>query len=325
MSLYLYPSAFYPIFIIIGSILIDISFGDPPTRLHPVGFQGWYISFLWKNRPVSRKRGLFIYGIFIVLSGLLISIILVLALQIIISLLFQQFIAVFLSSLVLKGSFSFRNLIKAGNLVTAALAEGNLSEARYLVSYHLVSRKVDTLDASAVASAAMESLSENFTDSTVSPFFWYSLGGPAASWCYRFINTADAMLGYRKGDKEWGGKAAARLDDILNWIPSRFSGWLIIAAAIPARLDVRSAFMVMRMDALKCSSPNSGWTMAAAAGALGVRFEKEHVYILNDGARRPVFNDLKKLNRLLRWSFFLSLPPLMFFSFLVLYLYRTYL
>jgi len=325
MSVYLHPSVLFSVLTLLVAVAIDLILGDPPTAVHPVGLQGRYISGLWKKRPVSGNTALFFFGLFISISGLLLSWTVVAVLQsgllyihhIAPSPLFTT-IAVILSAILFKGSFSFRNLLLAGTRVAAALTAGDLEKARYELSYHLVSRRVDKLDSSSLTSAALESLSENFTDSVVAPFFWFALGGPAASWTYRYINTADAMLGYREGDREWGGKSSARLDDILNWAPSRFAGWIMIAAAVPAGLDASGALRVMRKDSRKCPSPNSGWTMAAAAGALGVRMEKKGVYTINAGANQPRFDDIRRLNRLLRWSFAMSLLLVLLLSTLML-------
>ncbi|RKX98721.1 MAG: cobalamin biosynthesis protein CobD [Spirochaetes bacterium] len=325
MHLFLLSQAFFSAAVFFTAVLLDLVFGDPPTTIHPVGWQGRFISILWKQKPDGGKCRLFFFGLFIVSSGIVITF----GIVILIHLGIKQLsiykesipgfvIIVILNSFLLKGSFSFRNLLRAGDRVAAALSDGDMDKARYQVSYHLVSRPVDSLDASAVASAALESLSENFTDSVAAPFFWYALGGPAASWCYRYVNTADAMLGYREGDREWGGKAAARLDDVLSWVPARFAGWMICAAAVLPRLDARGAVRTMRHDARNCSSPNSGWSMAAAAGALGVRFEKIDNYVINDGGRRPEGEDIKGLKRLLHWSLVFSLPPVILLNALVL-------
>jgi len=323
--LFLLSQAFFSAAVFFAAIILDLTFGDPPTILHPVGWQGWFISILWKQRPAGSKYRLFFFGLFIVFSGIVITSGIVVFIQLGIKHLaiYKEsipgfIIIVILNVFLLKGSFSFRNLLRAGDGVAAALSEGDMDEARHQLSYHLVSRPVDSLDASAVASAAMESLSENFTDSVTAPFFWYSLGGPAAAWCYRYVNTADAMLGYREGDREWGGKAAARMDDVLSWVPARFAGWMICAAAVLPRLDARGAVRAMRHDSRKCSSPNSGWSMAAAAGALGLRFEKVGNYIINDGGSRPEGEDLKRLKRLLRWSLVFSLPPVILLNGFVL-------
>ncbi len=327
MDLFLLSPVFSTAVILI-SILIDILFGDPPTTLHPVGWQGSLISSLWKRRPHTGYRRLFLYGLFIVIMGVLSTLGLTGILQWgIMKLadnenLLYQLSAVLLAALLLKGAFSFRGLLNAGKSVGKALENGNLSEARHQASYHLVSRPVDTLDASAVASAAIESLAENFTDSIAAPFFWYSIGGLPAAWCYRYINTADAMLGYRDGDKEWGGKAAARLDDILTWLPSRAAGWIMAAAAVPSGLDAVNAVRVIRSDARNCSSPNSGWTMAAAAGALGIKLEKKETYVINEAGRHPDAADLRHLSHLLTWSMVLILPLLILMNMTIWFFWR---
>ncbi len=313
--------AFFSTAVILTAILIDILFGDPPTVLHPVGWQGRFISTLWRCRPQAGHRRLFLHGLFIVSVGFLLTLGSTGILQWGIRQLagsgtspLRLISAVLLGALLLKGAFSFRSLLNAGRSVGKALEKGNLSEARHQISFHLVSRPVDTLDASAVASAAIESLAENFTDSVAAPFFWYTIGGLPAAWCYRYVNTADAILGYRDGDKEWGGKAAARLDDILTWIPSRIAAWVIVAAAVPSGLNAADALRVMLRDARNCSSPNSGWTMAAAAGALGVRLEKEGIYVINGEGKHPDEADLRRLSRLLLWSMVIILPPLILLS-----------
>ncbi len=316
--------------ILMTAILIDVLFGDPPTAFHPVGWQGNFISFFWDLRPAFNFRGLFLYGLSIVIIGFLITLGLVGLLQLGLWKLavagdrpLYPILSIVLAALLMKGSFSHRNLLAAGALVQSSIRGGDITEARRLVSYHLVSRPVDNLESPEIVSAVIESLAENFTDSLVAPLFWYALGGPAGAWCYRYVNTADAMLGYRDGDKEWGGKAAARLDDVLSWIPARFAGWLITIATLPAGLDARRAARVMLSDARHCASPNSGWTMSAAAGALGVRLEKKGNYVLNSGGRMPEETDIGRLRRLLRWSLILTIPPVLIVSTLVFVLLFT--
>lgn len=305
-----------PVYIIVLSLSLDLLLGDPPTFLHPVGWQGRFITTFWALRSSRSPGTLFVHGLFIITAGLTLTLSLVglvqwMGLKLLVQngRLFVRFLIVLAGAVVLKGSFSFRNLIKAGNSVRCALEDDDVDEARRLVSYHLVSRNVDNLDEAGLSSAAIESLSENFTDSLSAPLFWNSLFGPVGAWCYRFANTADAMLGYRSGEREWGGKAAARLDDILSWFPARLSGWVLCAAALPSGLSFSRAVQVMLRDSRKCESPNSGWTMAAAAGALGVALEKKDSYLINAGGDNPSVSQLKDLNRLLYWSLVIFLIP----------------
>ncbi len=176
-----------------------------------------------------------------------------------------------------------------------------------MASQKLVSRTLEDVDEAAVVSAVIESLSENFTDSLASPIFYFLIGGLPAAWGYRFINTADAMLGYRGGDYEWGGKITARLDDALNWIPARISGWIFIIASGLTSLEGRLSSKCMLTDGMKCASPNSGWTMAAVAGILGIRLEKKGHYALNSHGRLPVSTDIDRCINLVRISSMLLL------------------
>jgi len=190
----------------------------------------------------------------------------------------------------LKCTFSLRRLFGAVELVRAHLVAGDLEGARRELGLHLVSRRTDELDAGAVASGAVESLAENFTDSWLAPACWFVVGhvgglgaGLAAAWAYRVVNTADAMIGYRAGELEYLGKAAARLDDALNWVPARLGAWAIVAGAAIAGGSARGAWRALGRDAGRTASPNAGRTMAAMAGALGVTLTKPGHYTLGEG------------------------------------------
>jgi adenosylcobinamide-phosphate synthase len=184
----------------------------------------------------------------------------------------------------LKPLFALRMLVDSGATVRHALERDDLPAAREALG-SLVSRKRDDLDAELVAAAAVESLAENLSDSVVAPLLAYALFGLPGAACYRLVNTMDAMIGYR-GHYEHLGKSAARLDDVLNLIPSRLTTALLIALAPLYGGDARGAWRIWRRDASATASPNAGQPMAAAAGALGVQLEKVGHYRLGD-ARRP--------------------------------------
>lgn len=186
-------------------------------------------------------------------------------------------------ALLLKAVFAYRDLRQNVAAVAQALAAGDLAEARHLTGRHLVSRDTRNLSAEEVAGAAIESLAENITDSVTAPLLAYALGGLPAAWGYRLVNTADAMWGYRSAEFEQLGKFAARLDDILNWLPARLSGWLLVAAAGLAGEQAGRAGRVMLAQRRRSPSPNAGWTMSAAAGALGVTLTKRDTYTLEGG------------------------------------------
>jgi adenosylcobinamide-phosphate synthase len=304
----------YALLGLVIAAVLDVALGDPPTRFHPVGWQGRYVDFLWSRRYGVRGKpaGLFVWGLVIVVTGLVVTTLGAGSLQWVAAVLRRSggggygwarlIFASMLCGFVLKGTFSFSGLMKAGASVEAALNIGDLESARSSTAYHLVSRSTADSSESEVCSATLESLSENFTDSVAAPLIYYALGGVTTAWCYRFVNTADAMLGYRDGDKEWGGKAAAKLDDVLSWLPARLSGFLVVLACIPSGADARGAVRVVKDDVKRVPSPNSGWTMAAAAGALGVRLEKTDTYVLNPQGRLPRSEDIRRLSSLLRWS-----------------------
>ena len=180
--------------------------------------------------------------------------------------------------------FALRLLVDAGAVVRRALERDDLPAARDALQ-SLVSRERAGLDAPQIASAAVESLAENLSDSVVAPLLSYRLFGLPGAALYRLMNTFDAMVGYH-GAYEHLGKAAARLDDAANLVPSRLTAALIVLLAPLYGGDARAAWRIWRRDGGRTASPNAGQPMAAAAGALGVQLEKIGHYRLGD-ARRP--------------------------------------
>ncbi len=138
-----------------------------------------------------------------------------------------------------------------------------------------------------VAGATIESLAENLTDSLTAPLLAYVIGGLPAAWAYRLINTADAMWGYRTPELEWLGKFPARLDDALNWLPARLTGWLLVIAARLSGEDATGAAQTMLAQHSHTPSLNAGWTMSAMAGALGITLSKQDTYQLTGGQAQP--------------------------------------
>ncbi|MCB0196198.1 MAG: cobalamin biosynthesis protein CobD [Anaerolineae bacterium] len=189
-----------------------------------------------------------------------------------------------LSVLALTSIFAYRNLRQSVLAVSQALAQNDLPEARRLTSWHLVSRDTSQLSAEEVAGAAIESLAENITDSVTAPLMAYSLGGLPAAWAYRFTNTNDAMWGYRTPEFEQLGKFAARLDDALNWLPARLTGWALVGAVRLNGRNSRHTAQVMLDQHDRTDSPNAGWTMSAMAGALDITLTKRGVYSLSGGS-----------------------------------------
>lgn len=292
---------------LITAFVIDFALGDPPNRFHPVAAMGSLIRALTQrwNRGGNFQR--FFAGTCLVLiGGALFSAPWVLLASVIKAQLPEWAIGLLLG-LCLKPVFAFRGLLRAGREVQQALLRDNLPAARHFVSWHLVSRDTSQLSKALVASATIESLSENLTDSFFAPLFYFALGGLPFAWFYRFINTADAMIGYHSPDYEHFGKFAARSDDLLNWLPARMTALLIILSAALCRLNPKNAFLVMKDQHKRTSSPNAGWTMSAAAGALAIALEKPGSYRLEGGPKLPDANIISKALRLITISLLISL------------------
>ena len=204
--------------------------------------------------------------------------------------------------LLLKPLLAWRMLRDEVLAVEAALAV-SLDAGRARLA-RLVSRDVTALSEAEVRESAIESLAENLNDSVVAPVFWFVLFGLPGAALYRFANTADAMWGYlgeRNGrDWTWAGKWAARADDVLSWAPARLTAALLVLSFPLSRqrenAEGRAApsLTLLRREAARTPSPNSGWPMATMALLLGVRLGKPGVYILNETARRPLSHDVAR-------------------------------
>lgn len=280
------------------ALLVDRTCGEPPSLLHPVVWMGAVL-----GRAVDPLRGrrpamAFLGGGIAVAAGAALSWAAGRALEGLGAGL-PALPAAVVQAAALKTTFSVRALDRAAAEVETALRAGRLEEARHALSWHLVSRPTDGLPASGCTAAAIGSVAENLNDSLVAPLFWYCVGGLGGALAFRFLNTADAMLGYRDPEREWMGKAAARLDDLAGWVPARLAAGLIVLASLAARADARGAVRIWRRDGALTASPNAGRPMAAMAGALGVELAKQDHYRLGAGLRLPAPDDLRRSRRLL--------------------------
>ncbi|MCL0052948.1 cobalamin biosynthesis protein [Dehalococcoidales bacterium] len=266
------------IFILVIALIIDITVKELPNRYHPVAWLGRAISQGLSWAPKTDKAQL-LYGagIVLVMLGLvsgLVYILLFYLRQI------NMVAYILVSAFLLKLTFSFRGLAMAADRVKELIAQGKLSEARLWLR-SLVSRDTTNLDEEHLVSATVESVAENSSDSFVAPLFYFLILGVPGAVAYRVVNTFDAMIGYH-GQWEYLGKFAARLDDVVNFLPARLTGLMIVIAAWLCKRDISGAWQVMLRDHNKTPSPNAGWPMSAAAGALGVQLEKIGQYKLGD-------------------------------------------
>lgn len=253
------------------AILIDTFLGDPRTSMHPVVMIGNLITFLEKKllnfKHSSNLKKL--YGMLLV--------VIVLAVTYSITWWILHLLAVvhpwaeFLgAALLLSFTISPNSLAKAGNEIYQYLLLGNMQQARYKVGW-IVGRDTEKLDVAEVTRATVETIAENIVDGIISPLFYFAVGGLPLAFLYRAVNTLDSMVGYKNEKYQDFGMIAARVDDIFNYIPARFTAILILASTILLRFRFIGAASAIWRDAAKHPSPNSGFSEAGVAGALGVR------------------------------------------------------
>ena len=277
--------------VLAGAVLValglDLAFGEPPARLHPVVAMGQYLGAV--GRRVSRAAGAvprpgaeFWRGALAWCFGAALVVALAWSAGWAMEDLHPLAQTALLGAL-LKPMLSWRMLRDEVWAVEAALAE-SLAAGRARVGW-LVSRDVTRLSETDVRAAAVSTLAENLNDSVVAPLFWFAVAGLPGAALYRFANTADAMWGYRgeRGGRDWtwAGKWAARVDDVLSWLPARLTALLI---ALPS---LGRGWVDVVANAGRTPSPNGGWPMGALAVGLGIRLGKPGVYELNAQGRAP--------------------------------------
>ncbi len=288
-------------FILGVALFIDLVFGDPPNAFHPTAWMGSLTTFFANHAPQKMAGIQFVYGSIIILFGGLIVGVTGWGLEILVQKLSLP-VYLLLGGILVKSTFTLRGLVNVSNQVVKSFQANDLEEARCLVSWHLVSRDTTSLNASQVTAAAIESVAENTADSIVAPVFYYLLFGIPGALIYRFVNTSDALLGYRDEKREWLGKASARIDDLLNIIPARLTALLFFFAAPFSGCDPINAVSTWRKDRYKTASPNAGHPMSMAAGGLGVKLDKVDHYVLGEDGRQPQPDDLIRMVRLMQWA-----------------------
>lgn len=280
---------------VLVALALDLLWGEPPVRWHPVVWMGNWLGWAGRRAPpmadapgaAAQRFKPFVLGALFWCAGAATFSIGAWALQ---AALVNglQYVATFwaalaagtLLGLLLKPMLAWRMLRDEVLAVEVAL-ETSLEAGQDRLA-RLVSRDVTRLDATAVRESAIESMAENLNDSVVAPLFWFVLLGLPGAVFYRYANTADAMWGYRgqRGGRvwEWAGKWAAVVDDVLSWLPARWTALLLWFAA-----SKRNAFTwrALGVEARKTPSPNSGWPMAAMALLLNVGLRKPGVYVLH--------------------------------------------
>ena len=272
---------------IIGfAILIDLILGDPKNRYHPTAWIGTFIAKLTtitKNQNSTFEK---VGGIIMIIIISSVVVLLLSGLNFGISLISVDYISLILSvvigALLLKTTIAIRGMEKHAISVLDSLESNDLDLARNYLSM-IVKRNTTKLDKNHVLSGVLESISENTVDGITGPMFYYAFFGLFGAFVYRIINTADSMVGYKNDIFKNLGWFTAKCDTILNYIPSRLTGLMMVISAAILKNNWRNSYKVMIRDGKKTESPNAGYPMAALAGALETKFEKINHYKLGDG------------------------------------------
>lgn len=265
-------------FIPLGALVVDTMFGDPRSKYHPVVLIGncisFYESILYKKNTTPKHQ--IMLGISTVLLVLMSVMIVVTGLLFIGGTIHPVAYSI-VSLLCLYISISPRCLAEAGIEIANLLRKQDILEARRKVGW-IVGRKTSDLDESEITRATIETVAENTVDGIISPLFWFVLLGPWGAIGYRAINTMDSMLGYKNDRYLYFGRFAARLDDVVNYIPARLTLVLFVIAAFLCGKDWKYALYIAARDADKHPSPNGGYAEAPVAGALHIRLGGHNVY-----------------------------------------------
>lgn len=262
------------------AITLDMAWGDPPNAIHPVAWMGKVISFLERGDHGHRPITQFFYGILMTLFTM--ALFVIPAYFILLYLKNLNLVAfIIVAAMLLKLTFTISGLRRAALKVMNLMHDDKPDEMR-LELRALVRRNTKDLSRPLLVSAAVESVAESACDSLVAPLFYFLLFGVPGAIGYRVVNTLDSMIGYH-GKYEYLGKFAARLDDVLNFIPARLTALLLVFASQVMKRNGRKAWQTALREHTRTESPNAGWPMAAMAGALDVQLEKVGYYKLGKG------------------------------------------
>ena len=264
--------------VVLGFIL-DLLIGDPAWLYHPVRLIGKLIDIseaFWRRRFSKDKKGERIAGVCCALTVILVTMLVTGGL------LFCAYRINFWLGFALE-TFWCWQLLAVKSLRTEsmkvhhALTTGSLDDARYAVSM-IVGRDTERLDETGVTKACVETIAESTSDGIGAPLLFMLIGGALGGFFYKSINTMDSMIGYKNDKYQYFGTFAAKLDDVVNFIPARIAGLLMVLASLMSGFDAKNSWRIFLRDRKKHASPNSAHTEAAMAGALNIQLAGDAYY-----------------------------------------------
>lgn len=295
----------------LAGFLLDLCLGDPHWLYHPIRLIGAWIAWLEqklhkeetpRNEKKERVQGNYLVLAVLLVTGLCVAGILTFAY------LLHPAVGVIVESVMTYQILATKCLKVESMRVYTCLKKGDLPAARQAVSM-IVGRDTANLDETGVAKAAIETVAENTSDGVIAPMLYTALFGPILGFLYKAVNTMDSMVGYKNDKYLFFGRTAAKLDDVVNYIPARISAWLLIlAASFPGReFSGREAYRIFQRDRYQHASPNSAQTEAACAGALGIQLAGDAFYFgkkvekpyIGDAMRPVEAEDIRRVNRLM--------------------------
>ncbi len=273
--------------------ILDLIIGDPRGFPHPVIYIGKLITFLEKQirKTAKTEQALRIGGIFLTLITVLVPFtltwgILFLAAKV------HPYLFYFMNILIMWTCLATKSLQTESMKVYLALVGEDLPQARSNLSY-IVGRDTRELTEDEVIKATVETVAENTSDGIIAPLFYMIVGGAPLGMAYKAINTMDSMIGYKNEKYLHLGWAAAKLDDLANWIPARITGIFLALSTIILRYNVYGSFKILRRDRLNHTSPNCGYPEAATAGALDIQLGGTHTYFQQTIYKPTIGDDVR--------------------------------
>lgn len=293
---------------IIIAYILDRLIGDPKGIPHPVVIIGNCISKLEKIIRKCEFKNLKVAGLLfplLIVGGTY----LIASLLLELSKLVHPFLFFFIQILLISSTIATKGLADAGLGIYHQLVKKDLEQARFSLSM-IVGRDTENLDEAEITRSTVETVAENIVDAIISPLFFALIGGAPLAMAYRATNTLDSMIGYKNEKYKDLGWASARLDDILNFIPARITGLLLIVASSFLRLDAKKAFSIIMRDAKLHPSPNSGIPESAVAGALKIQLGGTNYYkgipshraVMGDWYRPLQADDILKTVKMMKAS-----------------------